>query len=88
MKYINYYQRLKNKDMDIDKILERYNQEDLTYNAKAKQAIKEIVKETLRMAADNAKVKTTTDVDIDGYPTTFSIVDKDSITNVINKIKF
>ena len=40
------------------------------------------------MAADNAKVKTTTDVDIDGYPTTFSIVDKDSITNVYNKIKF
>ncbi len=53
-----------------------------------KQAIKDIVKETLRMAADNAKVKTTTDVDIDGYPTTFSIVDKDSITNVYNKIKF
>lgn len=74
--------------MDIDEILERHHIESLTYKFRCKQAIKEIVKETLRMAEDNAKVKTTTDVDIDGYPTTFSSVDKDSITNVINKIKF
>ena len=85
--------------MDINEILGLDKKAfDINYNdyqdwkcitpLQAKEAIKEIVKETLRMAADNAKVKTTTDVDIDGYPTTFSIVDKDSITNVINKIKF
>lgn len=85
--------------MDINEILGLDKKAfDINYNdyqnwkcitpLQAKEAIKEIVKETLRMAADNAKVKTTTDVDIDGYPTTFSIVDKDSITNVYNKIKF
>ena len=81
-----------NKIMDIDEILERHNKafnlQNVILKTNAKQAIKEIVKETLRMAADDAKVKTTTEVDIDGYPTTFSIVDKDSITNVYNKIKF
>ena len=88
--------------MDIDEILEiHYASKFIStksgqnypihygeLNPYLKEAIKEIVKETLRMAADNAKVKTTIDVDIDGYPTTFSIVDKDSITNVYNKIKF
>ena len=86
--------------MDIDEILERhytsckaYNSVykdsyfKATYNHFIKETIKEIVKETLRMAADGAKVKTTTEVDIDGYPTYFSIVDKESITNAINKIK-
>ena len=77
--------------MDINEILEKHinlNYVNTATQGQYKQAIKDIVKETLRMAADNAKVKTTTDVDIDGYPTTFSIVDKDSITNLINKIKF
>ena len=71
--------------MNINEILERHNQEDLTYNVRAKQAIKEIVKETLRMAADDAKGVKSYDM------WTFSEdyeVDKDSITNVINKIKF
>ncbi len=71
--------------MNINEILERHNQEDLTYNVRAKQAIKEIVKETLRMAAEDAKVVKSYD------KWTFSEdyeVDKDSITNVINKIKF
>jgi len=103
MKYINYYQRLKNKDMDIDKILERYNQEDLTYNAKAKQAIKEIVKETLRMAAEDAELECRIyekfagkysaenfgqEVCINTDERQYIGIDKDSITNVINKIKF
>jgi len=78
--------------MDIDEILERHNKafnlQNVILKANVKEAIKEIIQETLRMAAEDAEVKTITEVDIDGYPTTFSIVDKDSITNVINKIKF
>ena len=66
--------------MDIDEILERHNKafnlQNVILKANAKQAIKEIVKETLRMAAENAKIST------------YFVVDKDSITNVINKIKF
>ena len=46
--------------MNINEILERHNQEDLTYNVRAKQAIKEIVKETLRMAADDARLEINT----------------------------
>jgi len=82
----------KNNIMDIDEILERHNKafnlQNVILKANVKEAIKEIIQETLRMAAEDAEVKTITEVDIDGYPTTFSIVDKDSITNVINKIKF
>jgi len=69
--------------MNINEILERHNQEDLTYNVRAKQAIKEIVKETLRMAAQDAETKP----HWSGHDE-YNIVDKDSITNVINKIKF
>ena len=69
-----------NKIMDIDEILERHNKafnlQNVILKANAKQAIKEIVKETLIMAAENAKIST------------YFKVDKDSITNVINKIKF
>jgi hypothetical protein len=80
--------KLKTNYMDIDEILTEYGLIGFPHRQYAKQAIKDIIQETLRMAADDAKVKTRTEVDIDGYPTTFSIVDKDSITNVITKIKF
>ena len=46
--------------MDIDEILERHNKafnlQNVILKANAKQAIKEIVKETLRMAADDAGI--------------------------------
>ena len=74
--------------MDIDEILERHNKafnlQNVILKANAKQAIKEIVKETLRMAAQDAEtcyIETT-------LGSLSPIVDKDSITNVINKIKF
>ena len=45
--------------MDIDEILERHNKafnlQNVILKANAKQAIKEIVKETLRMAAQDAE---------------------------------
>jgi len=75
--------------MNINEILERHNKafnlQNVILKTNAKEAIKEIVKETLRMAAEDAKVVKSYD------KWTFSEdyeVDKDSITNVINKIKF
>lgn len=85
--------------MDIDEILEiHYASKFIStksgqnypihygeLNPYLKEAIKEIVKETLRMAAQDAKVVKSYD------KWTFSEdyeVDKDSITNLINKIKF
>jgi hypothetical protein len=82
--------------MDINEILGLDKKAfDINYNdyqnwkcitpLQAKEAIKEIVQETLRMAAEDAKVVKSYD------KWTFSEdyeVDKDSITNVINKIKF
>ena len=76
--------------MDIDEILERHNKafnlQNVILKANAKQAIKEIVKETLRMAAEDARLKRA-DNEFDAMFNPFT-VDKDSITNVINKIKF
>ena len=90
--------------MNIDDILDKYEiilKEDVrkyesadliekinsTYpDAKTyfKEAIKEIVKETLRMAAQDAET-----CYIENTLGSLSpIVDKDSITNLINKIKF
>ena len=46
----------------------------------AKEAIKEIVEKTLELAAENAEAEYS---GISGY----GIIDKQSITNVINKIK-
>jgi len=77
-----------NKIMDIDEILERHNKafnlQNVILKANAKQAIKEIVKETLRMAADDAGIC----IVQDKKHGEIIVIDKDSITNVINKIKF
>lgn len=84
--------------MDIDEILEiHYASKFIStksgqnypihygeLNPYLKEAIKEIVKETLRMAAQDAET-----CYIENTLGSLSpIVDKDSITNVINKIKF
>ena len=81
--------------MDINEILGLDKKAfDINYNdyqnwkcitpLQAKEAIKEIVKETLRMAAQDAET-----CYIENTLGSLSpIVDKDSITNVINKIKF
>ena len=83
--------------MDIDEILEKHFTKHglglfkITYPKlyyANQQAIKEIVEATIDMCAEDAKVKLTADVDIDGYPTTFAIVDKESILQVKNKIKY
>ena len=81
--------------MDINEILGLDKKAfDINYNdyqnwkcitpLQAKEAIKEIVQETLRMAAEDAET-----CYIENTLGSLSpIVDKDSITNVINKIKF
>ena len=60
-----------------------------------KQAIKEIVQETLRMAAEDARMNFHDGQFKEDKPLTYFQlgvnnlqIDKDSITNVINKIKF
>jgi hypothetical protein len=77
--------------MDIDEILERHifiatdevGSIDTCYEELI-VAIKEIVKETLRMAADDAGIC----IVQDKKHGEIIVIDKDSIANVYNKIKF
>ena len=100
--------------MDINEILGLDKKAfDINYNdyqnwkcitpLQAKEAIKEIVKETLRMAAEDAKILKEISNPMNGNSKKelvssvmgqrynfdlYATIDKDSITNVINKIKF
>ena len=91
--------------MDINEILGLDKKAfDINYNdyqnwkcitpLQAKQAIREIVKETLRMAAEDARMNFHDGQFKEDEPLTYFQlgvnnlqIDKDSITNVINKIK-
>ena len=75
--------------MNIDEILEKeleLSMIDINVRNHYKEAIKEIVKGVLDMAAENARVKSKTD-SFGDYETTYS-VDKDSIKQTITQITF
>ena len=89
----------KNKEMNIDEILGLDSKAyDSNYNdyqnwkcitpLQAKQAIKEIVEGVLQMAVENADVVDIRTVNGNGEISEYYVVDKKSILNVINKIKF
>jgi len=57
----------------------------------AKEAVKEIITEVLKEAADNAKFENKKGELLMGYSDTngyYFIINKESITSVINKVKF
>lgn len=72
--------------IDIDSILEKNDiiKDEFIYLYDVKQAIKEIVEKTLELAAENAK----TIQDEDSFYNSVTIVDKQSIINQIENIKF
>lgn len=89
----------KNKEMNIDEILGLDSKAyDSNYNdyqnwkcitpLQAKQAIKEIVEGVLQMAVENADVVDIRTVNGNGEISEYYVVDKKSILNVKDKIKF
>lgn len=93
MKYINYYQRLKTKDMDIDEILERHKYlvrvetDSSIIEDPYKRAIKEIVEATIDMCADEGKCYIS-NYSHNGEQYCDIEVDKKSILKLKNKIKY
>lgn len=88
--------------MNIDKIIKKHIgcdvhpdvEDPLLYASEAKAAIKEIIEETLKLAAEEAN-KVQFDIDLETYKftgwytpsETYKKNQKESITNVINKIE-